>query len=123
LFRDEVEVHNARFLLVTLSNDIQVHPDTEFQNEFIDHYGIRDLFYPDRRIMFFGKKENIEILSLAPIFKKYAQKNHVFLHGLINSESCGLGHWNKNAHRLSGEIIAEYLCSGKSESKKVIVRN
>ena len=114
MIRDEVEKHNARFVLITLSNDIKVHPDPEYRKRFMKYYGINDLLYPDKRIKLLGKKENIELLLLAPVFQEYAQKNHVFLHGVLNSEPSGLGHWNINAHRLAGEIIAEYLCSDGS---------
>jgi hypothetical protein len=84
------------------------------------NYGINDLLYPDRRIKLLGKKENIEILLLAPIFQEYAQRKHVFLHGAINSDPTGLGHWNINGHKLAGEIIAKYLCSGESMSDNIL---
>lgn len=123
MIRDEVEGKNARFVLVTLSNDIQVHPDPKYRKRFMENYGINDLFYPDRRIKLLGKKENIEFLLLAPVFQEYAERNHIFLHGVINSEPSGLGHWNINAHRLAGEIIAEYLCSGESRPENVLSKN
>jgi hypothetical protein len=109
--RNEVEEKNARFVLVVLSNDIQVHPDAEVRQHFIEEMDIFDLYYPDKRIKDFAKKEGIEVLLLAPDFQRYAEKNNVFLHGIKNSPSAGFGHWNVEGHRLAGEIIAEYFCS------------
>ena len=123
MMRDEVEENNARFVLVTLSNDIQVHPDPEYRKWFMETYGINDLLYPDKRIKLFAKKEKIELLLLAPVFQEYAERNHIFLHGVLNSEPSGLGHWNINAHRLAGEIIAKYLCSGESRPENNFGKN
>jgi len=109
--RNEVEEKNARFVLVVLSNDIQVHPDAEKRRHFIKEMDILDLNYPDERIKYFAKKEDIEVLLLAPDFQRYAEKNNVFLHGLKNSPTAGFGHWNIEGHRLAGEIIAEYFRS------------
>jgi len=110
--RKEVEGKNARFILVTLSNDIQVHPDAEVRRKFLEELDILDLYYPERRIKKFAEKEDIELLLLAPVFQKYTEKNNTYLHGFTNSVSQGFGHWNINGHRLAGEIIAKYFCHG-----------
>ena len=62
-------------------------------------------------LLYFAKKEDMEVLFLAPDFQRYAEKNNVFLHGLKNSPTAGFGHWNIDGHRLAGEIIAEYFRS------------
>jgi hypothetical protein len=115
-----VEMHketvskNARFVVVTLTNSIQVHPDREVRENFMKEHTIRDLFYPDNRIKRFSQREGIETLILAPIFQRYADETGVFLHGFERT-GLGTGHWNSNGHRLAGEIIADHLCNDKGQ--------
>ena len=106
----EAAAHNARFVVVTLSNSIQVHPDPEVRRRFIEKHQVNDLLYPDRRIEAFAQQEGIEILSLAPIFQQYAKNTGVFLHGF--EDSSGFGHWNQHGHRLAGELLSRYFCEG-----------
>src|SRR5947208_7705745 len=48
--RDEVQSHGARFVVVTLSNGIQVWPDAAARAVFLKRIDAKDIFYPDRRI-------------------------------------------------------------------------
>ncbi|NEP10123.1 MAG: SGNH/GDSL hydrolase family protein [Symploca sp. SIO2C1] len=109
LIRDEVREQKADFLVVTLSNGIQVDPDPSVRQEFIEKLGISDLFYPDRRIKTLGERENFTVLNLAQPFQAYAEKEQVFLHGFENT-SLGSGHWNEEGHHLAGQMIAQKLC-------------
>ncbi len=108
--RDEVREHGAKFILVTLSNGIQVNPDAALRKTFARQLGVNDLFYPDRRIEALAVKESIPHLILAPKLAEYAEKNKVFLHGFPNT-SMGEGHWNENGHLSAAEMIANKLCT------------
>jgi hypothetical protein len=107
---DEIQHKNAKFLVVTLSSPIQVHPERAVREQFMQNLNINSLFYSDNRIKALGERENFEILNLAPIFQQYAEKNQVFLHGFENTRF-GHGHWNEKGHQLAGELIAETLCA------------
>jgi hypothetical protein len=107
--RDEVKAKGARFLLVTLSNSIQVHPDPTLRGQFMKDLGINTLFYPDRRIKALADRENIDATILAPLFQGYAESHQVYLHGFANTRM-GFGHWNERGHHLAGETIAEHVC-------------
>ena len=108
----------ARFLLVTLSGGIQVHPDAKRSAEAAAKYGVADLFYADDRLHAFAVQRKIEVLSLARPLAEYAQRKKTFLHGFpgttrrlgMNMNVLGSGHWNEEGHRAAGELIAGYLC-------------
>ena len=108
--RDEAKQRGAKFMIATLSNDIQAHPDFQVQQDFIKENGLNDLFYPESRIEEFATKNKISNLILAPKLAEYAQRNGVFLHGFENY-GIGFGHWNENGHRLAGHLIAEKFCA------------
>jgi lysophospholipase L1-like esterase len=106
--RDEVRAKGAQFLVVTGSMGIQVNPDSNVRESFMNRLGIRSLFYPDQRIKALGEHEGFEVLNLAQPMADYANRNHIFLHG--NFETKGRGHWNELGHQLVGELIAQELC-------------
>jgi hypothetical protein len=107
--RDEVKSHDAKFLVVTLSNGIQVHPEPAAREAFMHRVGAQDLFYPDKRIAALCEHESIAVLTLAPSLQAYAEQHKVFLHGF--GKEIGNGHWNELGHRVAGEMIAEKLCA------------
>jgi hypothetical protein len=107
--RDDVRAKGAEFLVVTGSMGIQVNPDPNVRQEFMNRLGIRSLFYPDQRIKALGEHEGFRVLNLAPALEEYATRNKVFLHGADNGK--GRGHWNETGHRLAGELIAQQLCN------------
>ena len=108
--RDETKQRGAKFMIATLSNDIQAHPDFQVQQDFIKENGLNDLFYPESRIEEFAIKNKISNVILAPKLAEHAQRNGVFLHGFENY-GMGFGHWNENGHRLAGHLIAEKFCA------------
>lgn len=108
LMRNEVIEKGASFLVVTLSNPIQVHPDPSIRQKFMEDLGISDLFYPDGRINALAEREGFTVLNLAPSFQTYAEKNKVCLHGFDNFLPC-FGHWNALGHQLAGEIIGQKI--------------
>jgi lysophospholipase L1-like esterase len=105
----DVTAHQARFLVVTLSNSIQVYPDSRVRDAFAGRYAIGNLFYPDYRLESFGRSHGIDVRSLAEPFQRYADAHGVYLHGFENSQ-LGHGHWNSEGHRLAGEMIAGWIC-------------
>ena len=104
--RDEVTARGARFLIVTLSNGHQVHPDAELRAELTRALGVPDLYYADDRIAAFGERHGIPVLGLARPLQRIADSEGVFLHGFENTEP-GTGHWNADGHRRAGELMAE----------------
>jgi hypothetical protein len=108
--REEVQAHNARFLLVTLSNGVQVTPNRTLREQFQKRLGVNDLFYPDNRIRALSERENISLITLAPELQQFAERNQVFLHGF--DKNIGNGHWNVVGNRVAGELIAKKICEG-----------
>ena len=110
MMRDEVASHGARFLLVTLSTGIQVHPDPAVRERFAGLLGVDDLLYPDLRLRDFAGREGIPVLTLVPPLRARAEREHACLHGFDNAIPCG-GHWNPLGHRAAGEEVATALCA------------
>jgi len=111
--RDEVAAKPpARFFVVVLSNDAQVHPNDAVRHRMATAPGVSDIFYPDHRLEKFCQGHHIPILLLAPTFEKYVRQHHVAIHGFRTwlRNDLGSGHWNKNGQRLAGQLIAKWLC-------------
>ena len=108
--RREVEARGARFVVATLSNPIQVYPDPRARAAFMARAGAGgDLFYPDRRIAELGRREGFPVVTLAPELQAHADANKIFLHGFPGD--LGNGHWNRDGHRVAGELLARELCA------------
>ena len=104
LMNREVAERGAKFLLVTLSNAIQVHPDPEVRAKFMRRIGVEDLLYPERRIAAAGRRDGFVVVNLAPGLEDYATRTGAFLHGF--GERVGSGHWNQEGHREAGRRLA-----------------
>lgn len=113
LMRDEVAQQGAKFVVVTLSNGIQVHPDPAARQSFMRRVSATDIFYPDRRLKLLGEREGFSVINLAPELQVYAQQNKVFLHGF--GRDTGNGHWNQAGHHAAGELLAPKLCAALSK--------
>jgi lysophospholipase L1-like esterase len=104
-FRETVEANGSQFLLVTLSNAEQVHP--ELQQKLKEKYNEAFNFeQPDRIIGEVAKREQMNHLELMPAFREHHLRTGMYLHGF--GQSIG-GHWNENGHRLAAEKIFDYL--------------
>src|SRR5688572_22852166 len=105
-FRNSAEANGSRFVLVTLSNAEQVHP--EIQRELRErHPNVSfDFEQPDRVIEHIAKRENIDYLKLMPVFRGHHLRTGQYLHGFGGSKG---GHWNENGHRLAADRIFEFL--------------
>ncbi|MBC8030224.1 MAG: SGNH/GDSL hydrolase family protein [Pyrinomonadaceae bacterium] len=108
LMHDEVKTRGAQFVVVTLSNGIQVVPNPHVREAFEKRLGITDIFSPDNRIKSACTREGIPVITLAPELQKSAVSSNTFLHGF--GENIGNGHWNPAGHRKAGELIAKKLC-------------
>ncbi|MFQ5915461.1 MAG: SGNH/GDSL hydrolase family protein, partial [Nitrospinota bacterium] len=118
LMKGEVVERGAEFLVVTLTNAIQVHPDSTVRRAFMEKMEIDGLVYPDLRIKALGKREKFRVLNLVGHFQAYAERHGTFLHGF--RADLGRGHWNFEGHRLGGERIAREICKlamSKAEGK------
>jgi len=106
-FRDSVEAHGAKFVLVTLTNAAQVHPHV--QQRLNETYGLPfDYGKPDRMLEEFAQQNGILFLKLMPMFLEYHLKTGKYLHGFGSGSGNG-GHWNENGHCLAAEKIFEFL--------------
>jgi hypothetical protein len=104
-FRSSVEERGAKFVLITLSNAEQSHP--EKAEQLNRQYGRSfDFEQPDRILKEFAKRESITLLQIAPAFREYHLKTGKYLHGFGSSIE---GHWNESGHRLAAEEILKFL--------------
>lgn len=107
---EEVRAHEAKFVVVTLSNGAQVLPDAQARASHLSYLGGESIFYPDDRIKKFAEVNSIRTITLAPALQAYAERNNIFLHGF--EKNLGFGHWNQNGHRIAGVILGETFCRG-----------
>ena len=106
--RDDVTSHGAGFLLVTLSNDVQVLPNPMARENFLKSVGGTDLFYPEKRIIALGQREGFDVLTLAPRMQAYAEQHQVYLHGF--GANIGNGHWNSTGHAVAADLMTPKVC-------------
>lgn len=104
-FKDESERAGAGFLLVTLSNPIQVHPEAETRQRVLNELHVDTLFYPEKRLQSFAEDSGVRMIALAPELYELAVSQNLFLHGFKNF-ALGRGHWNEEGHRHAADIIA-----------------
>ena len=105
----------VRFMLTTLSNDLQVLPDPQKRESLKRQSMVKDLFYPDVRLHRLAEREGFEVITLAPALQQYAETHHKYLHGFENA-MMGFGHWNERGHRAAGEHLARYFCTHPSRT-------
>jgi hypothetical protein len=117
LMRDETREVGAEFLLMTLSNAIQVNPDAALREAYARQIGSSDLFLPDRRLRRFGEWAEMPVLTLAPILRAWAEENETCVHGFEEPWICQ-GHWNEYGHRVAGEQLADRLCEEFSSGSR-----
>jgi hypothetical protein len=109
IMHNEVRNHGAFFVVVTLSNGVQVHPQPAARAAFLRRVGATDIFYPDARIKSLGERANFPVITLAPELQQYAEQHQAFLHGF--GRDLGNGHWNSTGHRVAGELLTQKLCA------------
>jgi hypothetical protein len=103
--KSAVEKNGSKFVLVTLTNAEQVHP--EQGEDFSKHYGLEfDYDQPNRILGEFAKQEVITTLQLMPTFRKYHTETGQYLHGFGSGT---IGHWNERGHFLGAKEIHKFL--------------
>lgn len=105
-FDRECRDQGVDWLLVTLSNGIQVHPDQSLRERFREAMGHPSLFYPEERLQAAAQRDSYPILCLAPLLLDVAEQDQVLLHGFANMQP-GFGHWNELGHREAARLIAD----------------
>jgi hypothetical protein len=105
--RDECRRKNTPFAMVTLTRGIQVWPSPEKKERFLRQLGVKDFYYPERRLEAFGNREGIPVLTLAPRMAEMAVERHVYYHA--EHGVLGIGHWAKQGHQTAGELISSWL--------------
>ena len=107
-FDRERRAHGTDWLLLVLSNGIQVHPDLEVRERFRCAMGHSTLFYAEEHLTEAAQRDGYEIFCLAPPLGEIAKGDQVLLHGFENMQP-GFGHWNERGHRAAAELIADHL--------------
>jgi hypothetical protein len=110
---DQAKRNGAKFLVITVPYAIQVHPDRQVRAALQAKLGVRDLFYPDRRIAAFSQAHGIAALPLAYDMQRLAEERRAYYHGFPNI-GMGRGHWNPEGHRIAADLIARHLCAQPS---------
>jgi hypothetical protein len=113
VMRDDCRRKHTPFAIVTLTRGIQVTPVRQQKEEFLRQLGAKDLYYPERRLAEFGKREGIPVLNLAPAMAQQAEERHVFFHA--HQGEPGVGHWNEEGNRVVGELIASWVAGGLAD--------
>jgi len=108
--RHESAAIGAGFLLVTLSNPVQVAADPARSRDLAERLGEKDLVYPERRMRAFAEREAVDAVFLAEEFAAHATKTGVHLHGFADTRPDS-GHWNEQGHALAAALVARRLCS------------
>lgn len=109
MINKNVKENKKEFILISLSNSLQVHPDADFREKNKKKLNIQDLFYPEKRIKLLGENDGFKVINLAEKLQKYAEKNKIFLHGFENNVM-GEGHWNELGHKIASNIISKEFC-------------
>lgn len=105
----EAARHHAPFIVMTVSSDVQVHPDESVREAARRQLGVPDLFYAERRLDQWGRQHGITVIKLAEPMGRYAREHSAYLHGFENTQR-GVGHWNADGHRIAAEIAAAAIC-------------
>lgn len=108
--KSEVDAAGARFVLMTLSTAIQVHPDPSVRAQHAKSIGAVDLDYPERRFDAFARSHGIDWISPVAPLRQAAESSGKCVHGSPGPWECQ-GHWNAEGHRIAGESLAAALCA------------
>jgi len=109
LINNEILKKNKDFIVVSVSNPIQVHPDKKIINKYKEKNNIKNINYPDNRLEFFLNKNNIKYINTAKQLSNEALLNNTYFHGFENTK-LGTGHWNKLGHSRASKIISSQIC-------------
>jgi len=108
-FKNEVEADGSRFLLVILTDPLQIYPDPDSEVQKLTGMSLPDSFsvdYPTNRLTQFAAANDIACLNLLPILREYA-KTHNLEEPYFSFKTDG--HWSRLGHRVAADIVTEYL--------------
>ena len=111
----EAARQRARFLVLTVGSDVQVHPDPAIHEAACGQLGVPNLLYADRRLAQWGQQQGIGVIQLVEPMSRYASQRQTYLHGFDNTLP-GTGHWNAEGHRLAAEIAAAAIVAAVRSS-------
>ncbi len=106
--KNQVESSGATFVLTVFGPGIEVHPDAEIRNGYIQSIGAQNLAYATNRLEQLALRENFAIIPLQKILREYAEKNTLYVHSFDQS---GKGHWNTDGHAIAGQKIGAEICT------------
>lgn len=104
----EVSDAGARFAVVAVSSPVQVDPDPGPREALQHLLGVGDLYYPERRLEDWGRRQDIPVITLAPRLARRAVAERIYFHGFENTVF-GEGHWNEDGHAEVAELLLEDL--------------
>jgi hypothetical protein len=105
LMNVETKARGCQLVVATLTNPIQVLPDTAAVRDYMVSIGVSSLSYADERIAAVGVGCGFTVITLAEPLWNHVRRTGEFLHGFGARK--GTGHWNEKGHRVAGMIIAE----------------
>jgi hypothetical protein len=106
--RDWSEKQIVDFGLVIFPAPIQALPGEDMRRAGVQAFDLADLDYPVERIARFAAQNSIPYLNLLDPFRSYGDRERVFLYGF--PPHLGDGHLNATGNKVSGELIADWLC-------------
>ncbi len=109
LINKDVLKNGKKFILVSLTNPIQVNPEQDKLLEFKKRNNISNIFYPEMRLEEFSRVNSINYIQLAKKMRKIALQEKVYFHG-FNNTILGTGHWNKKGHETASKLISNEIC-------------
>jgi hypothetical protein len=99
----------AKFAVLMIPTSSQVNPNLDEIVALQNKLGVRDLFYPDRRVSGLGLDNKFLVIAPAQRLRPIIRAQRRYMHG-FNNTVLGRGHLNAYGHRLIGEDLAEVIC-------------
>ena len=103
----EVREHGSKFVLMTVTSDVQVAPDRGVREAMTEKLGVDDLYYPNRRLQMLAESLGFQFIDVGPPMQSAAEKDGTFFHGFPADP--GTGHWNEVGHEFAGKMLAAKL--------------
>ena len=104
----KVRNDGARFMVATIPNSIQTHPDTAYREALAIKFGIDDWLFPERQLAKFGQDDGYPVFPLVEELQAAVDGRH--FHGFANT-GYGHGHMNAEGHRVMAELLTGKVCN------------
>jgi hypothetical protein len=99
--------HGTHFMLMTLSNPLQVTPDAALRQKTCDELGVKDLKYPDRRLAAFAHAHDIPCVTLVDGLAKFAADHNINPH-FYTPERPGV-HYRASTHNFIAREVGQAI--------------